>query len=320
MGEPSGYGMLTFSKKTNRLRRSRLRSVTRGGSPGLVSVGYPDMGSDGNRLMRPIGFRSSESLSNCSSAGEIGVEDIKKSTGLVPLTIPRLSKTKVTQKGRVPRISGDTEDYLTPAVEEETVPVAAPRQRRSPASVPTEKTSSTRAPGKKRSSTPAATDRSSVVSILLEKRLADSLAPKAPSSESAGAKDSSPAQVPAEDRSSVSALLERRLAASVRREEPSPSPASSRNTPQSPAVRRGNQHNEHTETVKSAACRVRDGSSTVEARPPAVPRAPILLKVIRRRGEQAPKVLETVASGVPKAMLKGVKVNPEEDFEGPFDE
>jgi hypothetical protein len=46
---------------------------------------------------------------------------------------------------------------------------------------------------------------------------------------------------------------------------------------------------------------------------PAPP--PKLLKVIRRRGEQPPKVFETVTRTFPKAMLEGIKISREEDTE-----
>jgi len=56
-----------------------------------------------------------------------------------------------------------------------------------------------------------------------------------------------------------------------------------------------------------------------QARVPEVktqpPRPPKLIKVIRRRGEQAPKVFETVTETFPKAMLEGAKVELEEDEE-----
>jgi hypothetical protein len=47
----------------------------------------------------------------------------------------------------------------------------------------------------------------------------------------------------------------------------------------------------------------------------AVSSGPKLVKVIRRRREQAPIVFETAKSSVPEAMLKGVKTDSEEDGE-----
>jgi len=86
------------------------------------------------------------------------------------------------------------------------------------------------------------------------------------------------------------------------------------------------------EAEKPAVARVKTGEPRVEAVKPARPRAepvkvektkvgPSLpakpLKIIRRRKQEAPKVLETTARVVPQAMLEGIRINWEEEGEGP---
>ncbi len=310
------------------------------------------------------------------------MQEIKRPTNLAPLRIPRLINTKVTKKGRVPRITGDSEDFVGPVDfvepwdEERVFSVCVPGQKGSAASDRTEKPLSASSPERKRSMAPgppkkpstasssdpkgsAASDRTekplsassperkrsmapgppekpstassfdpkrsaapepaekpSIVSILLEKRLPVPVKAEEVSEGSGPARKSSPNVVPSEERSMVSALLEDRLAASAEDKAITASDGEDHH-PRPP--RRHKQHVGPLEKVNLAAGKVRNASPGVEVKPAAVPNAPKLLKVIRRRGEQAPKVFEAAASRVPKSMLRGLKANPEEDFESPLD-
>jgi len=73
------------------------------------------------------------------------------------------------------------------------------------------------------------------------------------------------------------------------------------------------------EKVNHAVNNVSAAHPVVEAKSSSGPPSPKLLKVIRRRREQAPKVIETTSNRFPEAMLKGLKVNVEEDFDRPRD-
>jgi len=257
----------------------------------------------------------------------------------------------------VPRITGDTEDFIGPVEDEEFFTVSAPAQRRSRASVPTEKPlltsppektrsvapapeekpATTHSPERKRSAASAPAKRSSVVSILLEKRLASSVPVEAPPAVFAPVKQFSPIPVPSEEspavsvaatqalpipvpreeRSSLSVFLEKRLMASIPEEKSSTSMAQEGNRTQ--AVPRRKQPVELVEKVNPTAGNVASRSPRVDVKPATVPPSPKLLKVIRRRREQAPKVFETTSSRFPEAMLKGLKVNVEEDIESSLD-
>jgi hypothetical protein len=111
--------------------------------------------------------------------------------------------------------------------------------------------------------------------------------------------------------------LEKRLAASIPEEEPS-MPSAQEEDHTRAALRR-KQPVELVEKVNRATGSVPDRSPKGEVKPATMPPSPKLLKVIRRRGEQAPKVFETTASRFPEAMLKGLKMNREEDFESPLE-
>ncbi|MFH1114278.1 MAG: hypothetical protein V1792_10180 [Pseudomonadota bacterium] len=156
-----------------------------------------------------------------------------------------------------------------------------------------------------------------MVSILLEKRLPISV----PTEESL--KDPVPADTSSvnpgrtQERLTVSSLLEDRLAAAVQKERPMGAWGAEDRPP-----RRGPRYKQHVGPLKEVnlqAGKVRNGSPGIEAKPVAEPNAPKLLKVIRRRGEQAPKVFEAASSRIPKSMLRGLKVNPEDDVESPMD-
>ncbi len=311
------------------MKRAHLR-LGKGG----VSIEASAVTIDSEQLICSVRLRSSEALSDCSDAGEICVQETKKPTSLPPLRIPRLSKTIVTKKGRVPRISGDTEDFVAPMDEDESFPVSAPAHRRSTASVPADeplvipslekkssvstalekKPSTPPSPRRKRAGASVSAKKPSVVSMLLEKRSSRSVPAEELPAVSTPSKKSSHTSVPTEERSTVSVLLERRLADSIPEEEPSMPSVQQEDRAQ--AAPRPQQPVELVKRINSGAGNVQDRPPGMEVKPAKVPPpSPKLLKVIRRRGEQAPKVFETAASRFPEAMLKGLKVNLEEDIE-----
>lgn len=284
------------------------------------------------------------------------MQETKKPMSLAPLRIPRLSKTIVTKNRRVPRLTGDTEDFIGPAEEEEFFPVSASTQRNSRASLPPEKPSLTSSSGKKRSPAPlseeqplttlpsarkrsaasAPVKKPSVVSILLERRSATPVPAEAAPAVSAvkqllplpappeelpaastPVKQYLPIPVPREDRTSVSVVLEKRRPASIPEERP-PTTLDQEEDRAKETPRRKKTVG-LVEKVNLAVSNVSAAPPGVEAKSSAGASSPKLLKVIRRRREQAPKVIETTLNRFPEAMLKGLKVNVEEDLERPRD-
>ena len=249
---------------------------------------------------------------DCSEGKTVSSGDIKIPSSSAAIRIPLLKKRKVSASGRVPKITGEPVDLFDLLEEEEALPTLFEEEEFFSARV--EQKESVSESLKPEEFGPMRVEQKTSISTLFEEEEEEFLPTRVEQKESA------PESI--KEKESVHTR--------VKQDEPVASPADAPSKPSPHGDRKSQEHSPKPSpkappkpspkappnvVVKIVPTPVKRKPRSIESekKTTAVPPPPKQIKVIRRRREEAPKVFETTTNSFPRAMLKGLKTNAEED-------